>query len=152
APLLCWWQHPALFMDPDSWGYHRLAVNLLAGHGYSWEGTAPYEANVYRPPGLPLSLSAGYRGPGRSAPHALVLPALVSSLTILLVYGLARSWRGDAGTALAAAGAMAVDPVSIYYANFLLTEVYTALIVVAALFLAVRYLRTGQVRFLGWIA
>jgi hypothetical protein len=148
APLMVNWNHPAIFMDDDSYGYHQIAVNLLAGHGYSWSEQPPYEPNVYRPPGLPLLLAAVYAVAGVAVPHMILVQAVLAGLTIVLLYPLARVVGADARTALTAAAVLAVDPVSIYYSNFLLTETYTALVVVAAMVLVVGYSRTGQSRYL----
>ena len=46
VPLLASWQQPTVFLNGDSHGYHRLAVNLLAGNGYCWEERPPYMPNV----------------------------------------------------------------------------------------------------------
>jgi 4-amino-4-deoxy-L-arabinose transferase-like glycosyltransferase len=143
-PLLCHHQHPSLFLDPDSPGYHRLAVNLLAGHGYSWNESPPYRPNLYRPPGLPLLLAALYALTGASLLHAIALQVVVAGATLALTYVLVAAWTKDGRLALLATAALAVDPVAIYYANFLLTEVYSALIVVAAMLLATAYLQTAS--------
>jgi len=148
APLVKNWDHPTIFMDPDSPEYHRIAVNLLAGHGYSWSEQPPFEPNIYRPPGLPCLLAVVYALTGASVPHAILLQALLAGLTIALTYRLARAVGAEARVALTAAAVLAVDPVSIYYSNFLLTESYTALVVVGGALLVMLYRQTGQARHL----
>jgi hypothetical protein len=143
-PLIAHWQTTPLFMDPDSWGYQALASNLLAGHGYSWEEQEPYLANVYRPPGLPCLLTALYSLTGISVPHAILLQILVSSLTIVATYILARQLGSSPGISLVAALGLAIEPVSIYYANLLLTEVYSALVVTLVMAVSARYVRGGR--------
>jgi 4-amino-4-deoxy-L-arabinose transferase-like glycosyltransferase len=129
-PVLCHGHYPVLFMDSDSWGYHRLASNLLAANGYSWDTQPPYSPNLYRPPGFPLVLLAVYTLFGPSVPAAIAVQALVSTMTVLLTYSLTRALTGQRGLALVAAAALALDPVAIQYSNLLLTETFTAPLIV----------------------
>jgi Dolichyl-phosphate-mannose-protein mannosyltransferase len=127
-PVLSYGQQPGLFMTYDSWGYHRLASNLLQGNGYSWDLQPPYTPNLYRPPVLPVLLLGLYAVTGESIVAAIVLQALVSTATIVLTFFLVRGLNFSRGTALAAAAILAFDPVAIQYSNLLLTEVYTSLL------------------------
>jgi 4-amino-4-deoxy-L-arabinose transferase-like glycosyltransferase len=147
-PVLAHWSYPAVFMDPDSWGYHRLAVNLLHGNGYSWETEPPYTPNTYRPPGLPLFLCSLYGLVGCSVPCAILVQALVGAGTVVATFWWARALLGDARSALAAAAVQAVDPLAIQQSNFLLTEGYTVLLVLLAALLVARYGHSGRARLL----
>ena len=44
-------------MTGDSPRYLKLAENLAAGHGFSAAGSAPFDPEVFRPPGYPLFLA-----------------------------------------------------------------------------------------------
>jgi hypothetical protein len=151
-PLVGNWHHPALFMGPDSWGYQALAENLLAGRGYTWDERPPYTPNVYRPPGMPVLLAVLYHFTGVAVQHAILLQLAFSTLTLGITYWLVRVLGFPTTTALTAAALLAVDPVTIYYSNLLLTEVYSALMAVLGLVLASRYLQSGQHRFLVGLA
>jgi hypothetical protein len=47
-------------VHPDSNGYHRLAVNLVHGHGLSLQNAQPFERSFLREPGYPVFLAAIY--------------------------------------------------------------------------------------------
>ena len=129
-PVFCHGQYPVLFMDSDSWGYHRLASNLLAGNGYSWDTQPPYTPNLYRPPGFPVFLLGVYALTGPSVPAAIVVQAVASTVTVLLTFFLVRALTGRQGVALIAAAVQALDPVAIQYSNLLLTETFTSPLIV----------------------
>ncbi len=141
-PVLAHGAYPVLFMDSDSWGYHRLASNLLAGHGYSWDTSPPYSPNLYRPPGFPVVLLGLYALTAPSVPAAIVLLGIVSTATVLLTYCLARALTGRPGLALGAAAVQAMDPVAMQYSNLLLTETLTAPLILLAVWSVVRYRAT----------
>ena len=143
APLLSNWSHPDLFMvDDDSWDYHRIATNLLAGHGYSLDQRPPYEPDVYRPAGLPCVLAVVYSCGGGSIPLAILLQVAASSGLIVLTYRLARGLGFGPQHASGAALFVAVDPLSIAQSNLLLTEVYSSLVILGTGCLVVEYFRT----------
>jgi 4-amino-4-deoxy-L-arabinose transferase-like glycosyltransferase len=146
--VLVYGDYPVLFMDSDSWGYHRLACNLLAGNGYSWDTAPPYHPNLYRPPVLPVLLAGLYRLCGPSIIAGIVLQAFVAAATILFTHRLALALTRDDRLALAAAALLALDPVGIHYSNLLLTEVYTSCLVVLLLGSLVRYVDS---RHAGWL-
>ena len=142
TPLLANWSHHDLFLvEDDSQQYHRIATNLLAGNGYSTDDRPPYEADVYRPSGLPCLLAAIYAC-GGSIPLALLLQVAVSSGLIVLTYRLARRLGAETRLALGAALFVAVDPLSIAQSNLLLTEVYSSLVILGTGCLVVEYFRS----------
>jgi 4-amino-4-deoxy-L-arabinose transferase-like glycosyltransferase len=143
-PVLCHGQYPVLFMDSDSWGYHRLASNLLAGNGYSWDTQPPYMPNLYRPPGFPVILTGIYALTGPSVPAAIVVQAAVSTLTVLLTFFLMRALTGQPGLALVAAATLALDPVAIQYSNLLLTETFTSPLIVLVAWCVWMYRASAQ--------
>jgi 4-amino-4-deoxy-L-arabinose transferase-like glycosyltransferase len=148
TPLLFNWSHPALFLvADDSHQYHRIATNLVAGNGYSDAGSAPYEADVYRPPVLPCLLAAVYAC-GGSIPVAILFQVAVSSGLIVLTYRLTRGLGAESPLALGAALFVAVDPLCITQSNLLLTEVYSALVILGTGCLVVEYYRSPDKRWL----
>jgi 4-amino-4-deoxy-L-arabinose transferase-like glycosyltransferase len=147
-PVLCHGAHPALFMGYDSWGYHRLATNLLAGHGYSWDTAPPYTPNLYRPPGYPVLLLGLYALTGPSILAAIALQALAGTAAVLLTFVLARGLDYPPRVALLAAAVQALDPVAIQYSNLMHTEVYTSLILLLTAVCVCRYRRSARA---GWL-
>ena len=86
APAFLYHEHPALLMqNPDSWGYHNLAANLVAGNGYSWDERPPYRPNMYRPPGLPLFLASAYSIFGMTLYWPAGVQALIGAFSIVLI-------------------------------------------------------------------
>jgi 4-amino-4-deoxy-L-arabinose transferase-like glycosyltransferase len=148
-PIICHGEHPVLFMDSDSWEYHRIALNLRFGHGYSVEEQAPYPPNLYRPPGLPLLLLGMYALTGISIPAAIGLQAVISSATVCLTFFLTRAALGRSGIALIAAAIQALDPVAIQYSNLLLTETFTSLLILVVAGCIWRYRSTARARWLA---
>jgi 4-amino-4-deoxy-L-arabinose transferase-like glycosyltransferase len=148
-PVLAHGDHPALFMDSDSWGYHRLASNLLAGNGYTWDMEPPRAPNLYRPPGFPVLLWGLYRLTGPSVPAAIVSQALVGTAAVLLTFLLARGLGFAPKVALGAAAVQALDPVAVQYCNILLTETYTSVVVLLVAGCLGRYRSAARP---GWLA
>jgi hypothetical protein len=148
APVFCRGAYPVLFLDPDSCEYHRLACNLVAGNGYSWDESPPYTPNLYRTPGLPALLAALYSLAGPSVPLAIVLQAVVSAASVLMTYLLTRALAARQSLALAAAAVQALDPVAIQYSNILLTETFTCLLVLLAAVCLCRFVARGGP---GWM-
>ena len=140
---------PVLFMDPDSWEYHRIASNLLAGNGYSWDTQPPYSPNFYRVPGFPVVLLGLYSLTGPSIPAAIAVQAVVSTATILLTFLLARALTGRIGISLGAAAVQALDPVAIQYSNILLTETFTSPLILLTAYCVWNYLGSARP---GWLA
>jgi len=134
VPVLLYSEHPALLMqNPDSWGYHDLAANLVLGNGYSWDERPPYTPNMYRPPGLPLLLTSFYAVFGATLHWPAGFQALIGAFSIVLTGVLALRLTGCTRVAALAAAALAVDPLSIIYSTQVLTETYTAVILLLAL-------------------
>jgi 4-amino-4-deoxy-L-arabinose transferase-like glycosyltransferase len=67
---------------------------------------------------------------GPSVPTAIIVQAVVSTMTVLLTFFLTRTLTGRRGLALVAAAVLALDPVAIQYSNILLTETFTSPLIV----------------------
>jgi hypothetical protein len=149
-PVLCYGDADGRFLasDSDSWGYHRLASNLLAGHGYTWDTLPPYTPNLYRPPGFPFILLGLYALTGPWFVAAIVLQAVAGCVVILLTFWLARSLGFSTRVALIAAAVQALDPVAIHYCNALMTEVYTSILLMLAGWCLIRYQKSAHP---GWL-
>jgi len=109
-------------------GYFTISENLLAGNGYSSDGSPPYTQNSIRPPVQPYFLAGmhtlfgGYGGP-------LVLQILMGSLIPLLGVRLARYLTRSNRISLAVGFVLALEPLSalfsfIFYAETICTFLF----------------------------
>jgi len=130
----------------DSHEYHRLAVNLIEGRGFSMAGEAPWTPDVRRTPLFPALVAAVYRLFGAGPAPAVAVNLLLSAWSCVLVYRLGARLFSPAAGALAG-GLLALDLASAVYANLLLTEsLFTFLLLISMLALA-RYLDGGRVAY-----
>jgi len=83
----------------DARGYHTIAVNLLAGDGFS---LIPGEPISMRPPAYPLFLAFIYAIFGTEYHHALYVQALLSALLVFPLFYLGQSLTKSVFVALAA--------------------------------------------------
>src|SRR5215467_5749266 len=63
---------------PDSLDYQRLAVNLIEGHGFSRDSSAPYRPDILRTPAYPGLLAALYLCGGPSPALGVFAGVLLS--------------------------------------------------------------------------
>jgi 4-amino-4-deoxy-L-arabinose transferase-like glycosyltransferase len=105
--------------------------SVLQYVGPHWCETRPDRFYCTHPPGLPAILALFYRLFGPCA--ALMVNPLLSSLTLLGLYLLARLWISE-GWALLAAGLMAVNPVANEHALFGFSHAAVAFFLVWGLF------------------
>lgn len=157
----------------DTQLYHRIAVNLLRGNGYSStddgsaHGTAPVEVERYdpaitRPPAYPFFMAAVYACVGermdarpeiwRSRWHILrLVQGLLDASVCVLVFFLARALAPALAWApLMAAAIYAVSPYNVFYARALLSECLTSFLLTAGLLACVHAARRSAR--LGWLA
>ena len=74
------------FPDPlDETRYRPMAVNILAGNGFSSDASAPYRPSEAAAPAYPLFIAALYAVFGRSVNALTVSQALLDLATCLLV-------------------------------------------------------------------
>jgi len=123
--------HPQRIFTPDSGGYERLAVNLLAGHGFSTSTEAPFLPNSARTPIYPTFLALIYAVAGPCPLAAIAVQVVLSALTCVLTYRLGEQLWGDRGGRIAGL-LSAVSLGSIVYANYLLTETLFTFALIAA--------------------
>jgi 4-amino-4-deoxy-L-arabinose transferase-like glycosyltransferase len=113
----------------DSTEYLQIANGLLLHGAFTADGFA---LSSYRPPLYPALLAAATALGGDGAVVVLLLQALVSALTVTLTYLVAAQWFSRR-TALLAAVALTVAPMTGRYAALILTEtIFTFLIVLGA--------------------
>lgn len=113
------------FFYPDSYTYLTPAANLVHGHFTGEEGP-----EVLRTPGYPLFLVPflALQAPARAI---VAFQHLLDALLAAAIFALAR--RAGASRGMAAAGALviALDTITIHYANKILTETVSAIVLFA---------------------
>jgi 4-amino-4-deoxy-L-arabinose transferase-like glycosyltransferase len=129
----------AVVESVDAQGYHQIARNLLAGHGFSLQAEAPFRPDAIRTPLYPAFIAAVYFVAGPRPQTVAVAQALLDAGTALASGALAATLAarlGDARRAtaagLAAAAAYALMPGQIRYTNALLTETALAFLLTLA--------------------
>ncbi len=102
----------------DAFEYHRIAVNLLDGRGYSQDGTHP---TIFVAPGYPIFLAGIYAVFGQDPYRAKAVQTFLGALLILIAYGFAREVLPRWGAVLVA-WIVAVFPDLVVISNYLYTE------------------------------
>jgi hypothetical protein len=120
----------------DSQQYLLLADNLRKHAFFSWDGTTPV---TFRTPGYPLLLALL----GNNMALIIIVQALLSAGTVLLVFLLGRRWFGELA-GLVAAALLAADLTNIEHAGTIMTEPLFVFAVVLATWMFAR--GTGERR------
>jgi 4-amino-4-deoxy-L-arabinose transferase-like glycosyltransferase len=124
-------------LQDDAGRYDLLGRSLAHAAGYV---NPNGNTTLFWPPGYPFVLTAVYRFTGDSVRSALVLNAALDTLTVLLVYALARRVAGVRAS-LAAAAIYAVLPSAVLFTNITLTETTATCLLTLALWL---FLAAGE--------
>lgn len=137
--------------DPSKWAdagtYHALAVHMLAGDGFTMDGETPSRV---RTPGYSVFLALIYVVFGANPTLAVVIQALICSVTIYVVYCLTRHIF-DHRTATLAALMTATYPALIYYDTRLLREGITTTLLAITVYIALRYQGQAKLKHAGYI-
>lgn len=137
----------------DAEGYHLLALNLLAGRGFSLMWDPPFCPTALRAPLYPLFLVGGYHLLGAEPERAVLLQILLEVLTTALVIRLGRqvgrlaagrSWRSGMAMGGAAGLLYALNGTTQRYTGYLFSEALLLPLMAAALLLTVAALRRGS--------
>lgn len=149
----------------DAWGYHRLALNLERGNGFSLNRQAPFVPDSVRTPLYPLFLLLVRRVLGPKPRAAALLQAMMDGVAVLLTYHLAvrlasalkltscrpsRRPETSPGSATgrhagrAAALLYALNPVQVRQANELLTETLLSCLLLLCLCTLAAYVRLDR--------
>ena len=136
----------AIFLGPDTNSYITPARELLATGRFTAHG----EPDVFRTPGYPLLLLPGLAC-GHLITLTIVLQAILSSLTVYLLYRLAQLVYAER-VARWAALLYAIEPLSIFYVAKLLSETLFTFALLLFLYLFLRYTRERSLNLLLWSA
>ena len=131
----------------DSPPYLGLAESLTGGH-FTRNG-AP---EVLRTPGYPLFVALGVFI-GHPIGLTILLQVILGSLAAVTVYALAEDttaslgYRDSRRVALLAGLFYALDPLSIIHSSFVLSETLFTTLLLAHLYILLRYFKTGSLRY-----
>ena len=123
--------------DWDAAEYDGLAWRLASGEGYVAPDGTP---TAFRPVGYPAFLAAIYLVFGHSWTAGYIANAILSTVTVILTYRLAREFLCGR-LSLVAAGIMSVFPSHVSYTAFMGTESLHAVFVMATLIGTIRLAR-----------
>ena len=123
----------------DAGNYDSIALNLLAGNGFSLDGIEPTRA---RTPTYPVFLAAVYGVTGRNLYTVVFLQSLLGALTCILAGRIACRLFGPRAGWIAAAIAAAY-PALIYYDTRILREGPTAFLLTLVFWIALKG-RSGE--------
>ncbi|MGQ9675837.1 MAG: ArnT family glycosyltransferase [Chloroflexota bacterium] len=139
APLV----DPVISKNPlhgDAARYHELALNLLAGRGFSTEsGPTSFQA-----PGYPAFLAVVYLFFEPQLTFARLTQALLHSVTVLLVVASARMVLRETRSAVLASLIFGLNPLLIYTAGWVYSETLFIFVVAAALYTAAKITADGS--------
>tara|TARA_Y100000588_G_scaffold310130_1_gene335498 strand:+ start:1962 stop:3212 length:1251 start_codon:yes stop_codon:yes gene_type:complete len=126
-------------VPPDwEWGdagfYDQIALNLLAGNGFSVDGVEPTRI---RPPTYPVFLAAIYGVVGRNLNAVVFVQSLLGAITCILIHWIALHLFGRRAGWVAAVIAVCY-PALIYYDTRILREGPTAFLIALTFWIALK--------------
>jgi len=133
----------AAISSTDAWGYHRLALNMDQGHGFSLRRQAPYVPESVRTPLYPAFLLLVRRSLGSSPRVAAIVQAVLDGCTAVLTWWLARQVGGRRAGRVAAL-LYAFSPTQVRYVNQLLTETLLSFLLTLTVCALTRYIRSAS--------
>ena len=110
-----------VFESSDSHEYHQLALNIMRYGSFSQSLSPPLEPETIRTPGYPLLLSGLYQVVGIRPAAVVAVQIALSVVTMLAGCRIASLLFGPRAGLLTAI-ILALDPVSLYYAQVMMTE------------------------------
>lgn len=130
----------------DQGGYKQLGAAMARSGEFTRFPDSPvFIPEVIRTPGYPAFVAVIYRLFGPTTLAVAIAQALVFALICLIVYALARRIAGDR-TATVAALMTALFPPLPYYGALVLTEVWTTIVLMAAMLICLRAVQQGRTR------
>jgi hypothetical protein len=122
----------------DAWGYHRLALNLDMGNGFSLRREAPFVPDSIRTPLYPAFLWLIRQLLGPAPRLAALIQAMIDGCTTALTWWLATRLGGRRAGRIAALF-YALNSTQIRYTNELLTETLLSLLLALSTCVLVKY-------------
>jgi hypothetical protein len=118
------------FSSLDCGEYYNIARNLLGHAAFSSAEAPPFVPDTWRTPGYPLFLAASMVVVGSSPAALVVVQQVLSVLSAVLLFQIARRHIGDRRAAIVAV-LFLIEPYGLYYSFWLLsTTWFTTLLLV----------------------
>ncbi len=141
--------------DPtdDAAQHDQIAQNLLAGHGFSLDASAPFAPSMYREPAYPLFLSGIFFIAGHRYPAVQLAQVLLFVLTVLLTY-LVGMHAFNARIGRIAALVVALMPALAGYPRYLLSETLYSCLLLALVWALGKTVPAGRLWWFvaaGWL-
>ncbi len=147
------WQERIAFSDAG--GYHQIAVNLLEHRVYSVyplssSGTPTAHTDpIIRTPVYPFFVAGVYAISSYRVYMVLLLQIVMGALSCLLIYGIG-SMLFNKKVGFLAGCLLAVDFVSLLYANMLMTETLFTFLFLISIYFVVQFLKRSSIKYLVW--
>ena len=132
----------------DAQGYHALALNLLAGRGFTLNAEPPFVPDAIRTPLYPAFVALVYAVGGPVPALVAWFQGLLDAFTALVLVDLVRRLAGGGWWAWAAGLLYALNPTAWRFSNELLTEILLAAVLAWLLWV---YVRLADRRPWGWL-
>lgn len=134
STTLIWFNKPERLYSPDSYGYERLAINILEHHVFSQSRMKPFSPDSHRTPVYPLFIAIVYKAFGYNPIAIVFIQDIVDSISTMLIY-IAVLLTSTPTAGIIAAIAYAVAPLPVFQCQRLLSEtLFIFFILVASLF------------------
>src|SRR5262249_31949574 len=147
-----WYQSPDWKTEwSDQNGYRRLGeVLATTGKFTKFPDADTLVPEVIRTPAYPLFVAAIYKVFGVHPPAAALAQTALLPMVCVAVYAIGRRVASD-GVAIGAAAAVALFPPLPYFAALVMTEVWTTLLFVMSMWLALRACPDGRAGLFAWL-
>jgi 4-amino-4-deoxy-L-arabinose transferase-like glycosyltransferase len=148
ALFFTWYQRPDWTTEwTDQDGYRRLGQVLAeTGKFTRFPDATPFVPEVIRTPLYPAFVAVIYRVFGTHQLAVAFAQTAVFVALCLVVYAIARRATSDDTIAIGAAAATALFPPIAYFVPLVMTEVWTTLLFMLSMWIALRALQTRSVR------
>lgn len=127
---------------PDSGVYDRIALNLVRGLGYTFDGSTPH---VVRPPLYPFFLAGFYALVGQNFLLVRLAQALIDSITVIFVYKLGKSISGRDQVGYISALIACFYPELVAPTAFILTETMTTFLLTAFMWFLIESIKRSRI-------
>lgn len=128
--------------------YLQIAQNLAEHGAFSQDAAAPLRPDTWRTPGYPLFLAIPVFLFGASVSLLILIQQVLSILSVLLLFGIARGWMSDRRAQIVA-GLFLIEPYHLYYSLWLLAATLFVALLLTTWWAWERAWRVGSV---GWFA
>jgi len=132
------------YINPDAYNYERIALNIINHGVFSNELQRPYTPDVLRTPLYPTFLAVVYLFCDSSKTAVILFQIILGSLTVGLTYLFSLTLLQSRTVAIFAALILALDPLTIMYANMLMTETLFTFFLVAGSVAFAKYFQSPR--------